>query len=188
MLTRSSNGTWPSGDRLLGLRGRGDRRAHRPARSRPARPARRPRVEFNRDIRPILSENCYACHGPDKNKRKAKLRLDDRASAVELAGDRSRQARRERAGRARPERRRRAGHAPAGQPQDAHARPEGPAQAVDRPGGGVPGPLGLRAAAASPDPHGQERGLGPQPDRRVHPRARSNPRGSPHRPRPTGGP
>src|SRR5215470_7028315 len=40
-------------------------------------------IQFNRDIRPILSENCYACHGPDKNQRKAKLRLDVREVALE---------------------------------------------------------------------------------------------------------
>src|SRR5256885_12525684 len=31
---------------------------------------------FNETIQPILSENCYACHGPDPGARKAKLRLD----------------------------------------------------------------------------------------------------------------
>src|SRR5256712_8101458 len=34
------------------------------------------KIEFNRDIRPILSDKCFACHGPDKNKRKSGLRLD----------------------------------------------------------------------------------------------------------------
>lgn len=41
-----------------------------------------PKLAFNRDIRPILVENCYACHGPDSAARKADLRLDVREEAI----------------------------------------------------------------------------------------------------------
>ena len=40
------------------------------------------KLDYNRDVRPILAESCFNCHGPDANSRKAKLRLDTAGGAT----------------------------------------------------------------------------------------------------------
>src|SRR5437764_15120784 len=42
-------------------------------------------IDFNREIRPIFSENCFKCHGPDEKERKAKLRFDRKEDAFKPA-------------------------------------------------------------------------------------------------------
>ena len=44
-------------------------------------------IDFNRDVRPVLAENCFKCHGPDAGAREADLRLDTRAGATRTLGD-----------------------------------------------------------------------------------------------------
>src|SRR6516225_9684002 len=46
-------------------------------------------IQFNRDVRPILSDKCFGCHGPDAVAKKIPLRLDSEAAAkADLGGGR----------------------------------------------------------------------------------------------------
>src|SRR5215831_1537255 len=41
-----------------------------------------PKIDYSRDIRPILARHCWSCHGPDDQTREAELRLDSRDAAL----------------------------------------------------------------------------------------------------------
>lgn len=43
------------------------------------------KLQYNRDVRPILLDTCFACHGPDSASRKADLRLDQREAAIDMS-------------------------------------------------------------------------------------------------------
>ena len=84
---------WPGHPALVGLRNgrRSSRRRERAVlllvalalSASTATAADRVTLEYNRDVRPILAENCFPCHGPDSAARKADLRLDKRDAAIE---------------------------------------------------------------------------------------------------------
>ena len=43
-----------------------------------------PKIDFDREIRPIFSDKCFACHGPDEKQRQARLRFDQKEGSARV--------------------------------------------------------------------------------------------------------
>ncbi len=112
------------------------------------------KIEFNRDVRPILSENCFACHGFDPKHREADLRLDTFEGATEdrdgsrgiVPGD---PAKSDVWKRITSDRSRRGDAAAEVAQARADRSPARDPESLDRAGGGLRASLGLRAAEAA---------------------------------------
>ncbi len=137
-------------------------------------PAGSKTVSFNRDIRPILADKCFKCHGPDARERKGKLRLDNAQDAAAPAASGSvaivagKLDDSELYQRITVDGLRRA-DAAAQERQDALGRRGRQAQDLDRRGGRVSRALGVSAPAAPATALGEECRLVPHADRPVHP-------------------
>ena len=111
--------------------------------------AESPVLDFNRDIRPILAENCFYCHGQDANKRQADLRLDVRDAAIEAGAIVPKDPRPERARLADQRDGSQGADAPSEVEPAAHSRAKEAAGALDRGRGELRHALGLRRSRAT---------------------------------------
>jgi hypothetical protein len=120
-------------------------------------------IDYNRDVRPILAKNCFACHGQDDGHRAAKLRLDRRETAIRprkrgaaiVAGAATKSLLVQRVTAA--DRQRADGGA------DCHP------QTLDRPGRGICRTLGIRQTEAFAATRGEGSGLAAQRRRFLRP-------------------
>ena len=147
----------------------------RPASS-PRSPSDGPAVTFNKDVRPILAANCYACHGPDRNNRQAGLRLDrEEVAKAALAsghvaivpGAPEKSALIQRI--TDPDEQKRMPHVSSGKERLGRAQIE-TLTPLDRAGGAVGAALVLHPPREGGAARGEERRLGQGRGRRVHPR------------------